>query len=214
MADEPTRVLLIRHGLNDFISNHQLAGRMLGVHLNDRGHGQAQALAERLATASLAAIYTSPLDRTVETAAPIATCHGISAEQDERLVESECGEWTGQSIEELSKTEVWRQFQVLPSTARFPGGESFAEIQARIVGAIEELRHRHAGQTVAIVSHSDPIKLALAHYIGMHMDMFQRLVIDPASISELEFGIFQPRLLRCNDCAHLASDAGTSGIAA
>jgi probable phosphoglycerate mutase len=122
------------------------------------------------------------------------------------LVETDCGEWTGASIEELARTDLWRLMQSLPSCARHPGGESVVEVQARIVAAIEDLRGRHLGERIAVVSHSDPIKLLLAFHVGLHLDMFQRLVIAPASISELEFDSLRPRLVRSNDCSHLRVD--------
>jgi broad specificity phosphatase PhoE len=165
---------------------------------------EAQALAERLASSPLAAVYSSPLDRTLETAGPIAALHGVQVQTMQALAETDCGTWTGGSIEELSQTDLWRQIQLTPSCVRFPGGESMTEVQARMVGAVAELRALHPGQLIAVISHSDPIKLLLAFHAGIHMDMFQRLAIDPASISELEFGSVRPRLARCNDCGHLA----------
>jgi probable phosphomutase (TIGR03848 family) len=206
VSEEVTRVLLIRHGLNDFVTTKKLAGRTPGVHLNEKGQAQAQAVADRLAGMSLAAVYSSPLERTLETAEPIAAGHGLPVVPMDGLAETNCGDWTGQAIEELSKVDLWRQIQVQPSGVRFPGGESMAEIQARMVAALDALVAQHAGQTIVVVSHSDPIKLVLAHYIGLHMDMMQRLVITPASITELEFIQFHPRLLRCNDIAHLPPD--------
>ncbi len=206
MADEPTRVFMIRHGLNDYILTRRLAGRTPGVHLNERGRAQAQATAERLAGAKLAAVYSSPLERALETAEPIAVRLGLPVVTVEGVIETGCGEWTGQAIEEVSKSDLWRQIQTQPSGVRFPGGESMAEIQARMVAAVDALVAQHQGQTFAVVSHSDPIKLLVSHYIGMHMDMMQRLVISPASITELEFASFRPRLLRCNDCAHLPAE--------
>jgi probable phosphomutase (TIGR03848 family) len=203
LGEESTRILFVRHASNDFVEAGRLAGRAPGIHLNDRGRAEAHAVAERLASATLAAVYSSPLERAMETAGPIADLQGVSVRRIERLVETDCGEWTGALIEELGRTDQWRWMQSAPSCARHPGGESMAEVQARMVGAVEELRINHVGQSIAAVSHGDPIRLLLAFYTGLHLDMFQRLAIDPASISELEFGPLQPRLLRSNDRAHL-----------
>ena len=203
MTDRATRVLLVRHAVNDYVRNHRIAGWMPGVHLNPQGCAQAAALGLRLAREHLAAIYSSPLERTMETAEAIAGHHGLGVVQMEQIGESHCGEWTGKPLEELSQTDVWQHVQLYPSSARFPAGESLVELQQRMVNALEMLRTRHAGELFVVVSHSDPIKLAVAHYVGMHMDLFQRLVIDPASITEIEFSVMRPRLLRCNDCAHL-----------
>ncbi len=203
MPGESTRILLIRHASNDYVATRRLAGRTPGVHLNERGREEAQAVAERLAFVSLAAVYSSPLERALETAGPIADRHGILTRPLDGLIETDCGEWTGASIDELSRTDLWHLIQASPSCARHPGGESTTEVQARMVAVVEELRITHAGQRVVVVSHSDPIRLLLAFYSGLHMDMFQRLALDPASISEIEFGPPRPRLIRSNDCAHL-----------
>lgn len=203
MTGPITRVLLIRHGINDYVKAGKLAGRLPGVHLNAEGQAQATALAERLGSAGIAAIYSSPLERTRETAAPLAERLGLPVQPCADLLESDCGEWAGQPIAELNQTDLWRQIQVCPSAARFPAGESMAEIQARMVRAIETLRAAHPGQTVAAVSHSDPIKLAVAFYVGLPLDLYQRLEIAPASISELMFPPLRPTLVRLNDCAHL-----------
>ncbi len=199
------RLLLIRHGVNDYIKQRRLAGRTPGVHLNDEGRLQAAALAERLATLPIAAVYSSPLERARETAAPLAARLGLAVQIVDGIVETGCGDWTGQLIEDLSKDDLWRQVQTCPSAFRFPGGESFAEIQARMIAALEPLRATHPGETVALVSHADPIKLAVAFYTGVPLDLFQRLVVEPASITELEFTPFRPLLVRLNDTAHLAA---------
>ncbi len=206
MTDSVTRILLIRHGMNDYLVTRRLAGRLPGVHLNDEGHSQAQALGERLASTPLAAVYSSPLERTVETAQPIAASHGLPVVPLEEVGEAICGEWVGQPIEELRKTDLWQQMRASPSDFRYPGGESVGEMQARMVAALESLRTAHPEQTVVVVSHSDPIKAALAHYLGMALDLYERLMIAPASITELHFTQAGPRLARCNDCAYLPKD--------
>lgn len=203
MADKPTRVLLIRHGTNDFVKNGLLAARTPGVHLNDEGRAQAEALAHRLAEMQIAALYSSPLERTRETAAPLAACVGLEIQILEDVLESNCGEWTGQKLEDLRKLDEWKQVQIHPSGFTFPGGESFLAIQSRMVEALGRLAQRHPQQTVAVVTHSDPIKLAVAYYMGMALDLFQRIDIAPASITELDFSPLMTRLVRLNDCCHV-----------
>jgi probable phosphoglycerate mutase len=200
---EPTRVLLIRHGLNDYVKTHRLAGRTPGVHLNEEGMAQAQALAERLADEKIAAIYTSPLERAQETAAPVAQRLNLPLNVEPGVLESDNGEWTGVRIDDVNKTDLWRQLQVCPSAVRLPGGESFTEIQARMIATLDALRAKHANQTIAVVSHADPIRMAVAFYAGSPLDMFQRFVVAPASITEIDFSTFRPALVRMNDCAHV-----------
>jgi probable phosphoglycerate mutase len=200
---EPTRILLIRHGINDYVKTHRLAGRTPGVHLNEEGIAQAQALAQRLANEKIAAIYTSPMERAQETAEPLAQRLNLALSLEPGVLETDCGEWTGGKIEELSKTDTWRQLQVYPSGVRLPGGESFTEIQARMVATLDALREKHAHQTIAVVSHADPIRLAIAFYAGSPLDMFQRFVVAPASITEIDFSDFRPSIIRVNDCAHV-----------
>ncbi len=204
MPDNLTRILLIRHGMNDLLVAHRLGGRLPGIHLNAEGQAQAQALGARLAGTPLAAVYSSPMERALETAEPVAAAHGLPVIQVEGLYETDCGEWAGQPVEDVNKLELWRQIQFYPSGVRFPGGESVVEAQARMVAALEQLRAAHPGQTIAAVSHSDPIKAVLVHYLGMPLDLFQRLVIEPASLTELAFTPNGPRLVRYNDCAHYA----------
>lgn len=198
-----TRILLIRHGINDYVQKGLLAGRTPGVHLNEEGQKQASALAKRLGCEKLAAIYSSPLERCQETAGPLAACLGLQVHTLDDIQETDCGNWIGQPLDELRKMDVWQQVQFNPSLFRFPGGESMAEIQGRMVAALESLHQQHRNETIAVVSHSDPIKLAVAYYLGMALDLFQRLEVSPASISELELSPLRARLVRLNDCAHL-----------
>lgn len=207
-APKPTRILLIRHGVNDYVKQGLLAGRTPNVSLNGEGQAQALALAERLTGERLAggeivAVYSSPLERCQETAAPVAECVGLELRTLEGVKETDCGDWTGQALKELSKLETWMQVQVNPSGFRFPNGESMLEIQARMVSALDALQKQHAGQTIAVFSHSDPIKLAIAFYIGLPLDLFQRLEVSPASISELDFSPLRVRLVRLNDHSHV-----------
>jgi probable phosphomutase (TIGR03848 family) len=202
VTEKTTRLLLVRHGMNDYITSRKLAGWTPEVHLNEAGRAQARALAARLACAPIVAVYSSPLERAFETAEFIAAPHGRVPAVLDGLGETRCGEWTGQAIEELSKTDLWRQIQVYPSGTRFPGGETMTEVQVRMVTQLEALRAAHPEEMILVVSHSDPIKVALAHYLGLHIDHFQRLVIEPASLSELAFTPYGPKLIRCNDCSH------------
>ena len=197
-------LLLIRHAQNDWVGE-RLAGWTPGVHLNEVGRAQAATLAQQLAEVPLAAIYSSPLERTLETAQPLAETWDLAVEVREGLGEARYGDWTGRNLEELQKEELWPVVQVYPGGARFPGGESMREVQARIVAEIDAIRDGHAGQTVAVVSHSDPIKMAVAHYAGLPLDLFQRLTIAPASVTAFAFTKFGPRLLCLNHTGSLPS---------
>jgi len=201
-----TRLLLVRHGHNEYLDTGRLAGRTPGVHLTEKGRQQAQALAARLAGAQIAAVYSSPLERAQETAEPVATSHGLTIQILEDLIETDCGAWTGQALAELAKTEIWPKMLSYPSGVAHPGGEGITAVQARMVRALEYIRAAHPGGLVAIFSHADPIKAALAYYTGMHIDLFQRLHVDPASVSELAFSPNGPRLIRSNDTAHLVAN--------
>lgn len=197
-----TDLLLIRHAVNDWVGD-RLAGWTPGVHLNEKGVGQAAALARRLAGWPVEAIYSSPLERALETAQAVAELHGLPVELDEGVGESHYGDWTGQPIKELAKTAEWQIVQRTPSLARFPNGEGLAEMQARALAALERLRARHPKGVVAVFSHADVIKAAAAHYAGMHLDLFQRIVIDPASVTWVHFSAHGPRIVRLNDTGTL-----------
>ncbi len=197
-----TQLLLIRHGLTDWVG-HRLPGWTPGIHLSEEGRRQAKALAQRLASLPIEAIYASPLERTVETAEAIAAPHGLSVQLRENLGEVRIGEWTGQTIEDLAKKEEWLAIQFYPSGANIPGGETMHEMQARVVAELDAIRKAHPGATVAVVSHADVIKAAVAHYVGLHLDLFQRLVVYPASLTALRFSKFGPRLVLFNDSGTL-----------
>jgi probable phosphoglycerate mutase len=119
------------------------------------------------------------------------------------VIEADYGEWTGGTIAELAKTDLWRTVQIAPSRARFPGGESIAEMQSRMVTALEEVIARHAGKMVVVVSHADPIKAAVAHFTGVHLDLFQRIVVSPASVTVFELGPYGAALVKANDTGNL-----------
>lgn len=190
-------LLLIRHAVNDWVGE-RLAGWTPGVHLNNEGRAQAAALAQRLETVPLAAVYSSPLERTLETAHPLAQAHGLTVQVREGLGEAQYGDWTGRALKELKDEALWPVIQVYPGGVRFPGGESMRETQARIVAELDAIRDAHPGQTVAVVSHSDPIKMAVAHYTGLALDLFQRIAISPASVTAFAFAQYGPRLICLN----------------
>ncbi len=202
---KPTTLLLVRHALNDWVGD-RLAGWIPDVHLNDKGWAQAKALAQRLAERSIAAVYASPLERAVETARVIAAPHHLEVQIREGVGEVRYGEWTGQSLKELAKQDAWRVVQFYPSGAHFPGGEAIREMQARAVAELDAILGAHASETILVVSHSDVIKAALAHYVGLHLDLFQRLVVSPASLSEVIFTQMGPRLVCLNDTAHVPGE--------
>jgi probable phosphoglycerate mutase len=202
---KPTILLLIRHALNDWVGE-RLAGWTPNVHLSEKGRAQAQALAQRLANQPVAATYASPLERAVETAQVIAAPHRLEVQIREGVGEVHYGEWTGQALKELAKDDAWRVVQFYPSGARFPGGEAIREMQARAVAELDAIVASHPAETVLVVSHSDVIKAALAHYVGLHLDLFQRLVISPASLSVVTFTTMGPRLVCLNDTAHIPEE--------
>ncbi len=196
--ERPTRVLLVRHGLTESTGS-VLPGRAPGLNLSDAGRAQAQRTAELITDGSTVdAVYTSSLERARQTAAPIAAATGQRPKVDRGLIECDFGEWTGQQLASLMKKREWSTVQRTPSSFRFPGGESFVEMQLRIVSTIERLRAAHPGGTIVCVSHADPIKAAIAHAIGTHLDLFQRIVISPASVSVLAFLNGSPLVLSVN----------------
>lgn len=182
-----TSIYLARHGQNEFVEKGKLAGWLPGIHLNEDGEAQAAQVADHLRSVKLQAVYSSPLERAAETAGRIASAQGLRVRVREELGELRIGRWQGLSLKAVRRRKLWHMVQSAPSLARFPGGESFAEAQSRIVGELERLRSSHAGRRTAIacVSHADPIKLAIAYYLGLPLDLFQRLVIDTASVSLL-----------------------------
>lgn len=196
-----TTLFLVRHGLNDYVDKKRLAGWLPDVHLNEQGRAQAEALAQSFIQVKLQAVYSSPLERTLETAQPIARAHALEVVPLAGLGEVRYGRWQGRRLKSLSRLKYWSVIQNSPSLARFPGGESFPEAQARIVSELEAIRAKHGRKRSAVVcvSHADMIKLAIAHYLGLPLDLFQRLVIEPASISVLVIGKGGARLAGLND---------------
>ncbi|MBN2469833.1 MAG: MSMEG_4193 family putative phosphomutase [Anaerolineae bacterium] len=198
-----TTVLLIRHAVNDWVKTGKLAGWEPGVHLNAEGRAQAAALGQRLADRPLRAIYASPLERTLETAQAVAEHHpALKVAIAEGVGEVDFGEWQGRRIKDLARRKMWHVIQYTPTRAYFPGGESMRAAQVRAVDTVEELAGRHRGQVIAVVSHSDIIKMVLAHYLGMPLDLFQRIVVSPASISVVQLGYGRPYVALVNDTSH------------
>ena len=194
-----TELLLIRHAINDWVNTGRLAGWTPGVHLNSDGLAQARALGERLAHVPLAAIYSSPLERTIATAQAIAAHHpALSVEPLEQVGEVRYGQWQGAKLSALRRQKLWQTVQMYPSRAHFPSGEAIRQAQARAVDALETLVARHPGQRVAVVSHSDVIKLIVAHYLGAHIDLFQRIVISTCSVTAISYGGGAPAVLTVN----------------
>ncbi len=185
------RLLLLRHATTEH-TGKRLTGWTPGVHLGSKGVREASALAERLAPVEIQAIYSSPLERCQETAAAVAERQGLEVSIVEDLGEVRFGDWTGKELGELAKTDLWRTVQFHPSGARFPGGESILEMQTRAVLACERLRADHPGETVAVCSHADVIKAVVAHYLGMHLDLFQRLVVTKRHGARLRAGAPPP----------------------
>lgn len=188
-----TRFLLVRHALTDMVG-HRLSGRMTGVHLSAEGVGQSERLARRLQTERIEAIYSSPLERALETAAPLNMPLQVCA----AATELDFGEWTGRRIDELADDPVWQRFNSHRASTRIPGGETMAEAQTRMVNELESLRAKHEGETVAMVSHADVIRAVVLHALEMRLDLFWRIEISPASVSVLELNDWGPKLLALN----------------
>lgn len=194
----PTLLLLVRHG-HTALTGRRLPGRLPGIHLSAEGRRQAERLAQRLgALTGIAAVYSSPLERARETAAPIARACRLRLRLEPDLTEVDIGAWAGRPVAWARQQAAWRRLQDHPSGFRFPGGESFTEVQARVVVALERLVTRHPGQRVVAVFHADPIKAAVAHALGLPLDFFQRLVIAPASVTVVACGAGQPVVLTVN----------------
>ncbi len=172
--------LLIRHGENDYVKTGKLPGHIDGIHLNERGQKQAQALGEALKDVPIKAIYSSPLERAMETAEPIARARELQIIPEPDLRDANVGKWQGKSLKVLRLTNAWKIVQHSPSRFRFPEGESFPGVQTRITNALERIARKHnkPKDIVAVVFHADPIKLAVAHFLGLPLDHFQRLSCD------------------------------------
>ena len=190
-------LLLVRHAVTEH-TGARLSGWMPGLHLSEEGRRQADGLAGRLEPVPVDAVYASPLERCQETAAVVAEAKGLKVETLKDVIEVRYGDWTGRTLKELAKEPLWKVVQATPSAARFPEGEAIFEMQARAVLGVERLREAHPGQTVLVCSHADVIKALTCHYLGMHLDLVQRVVVSPASVTAIAFGPV-PYLVRLND---------------
>ncbi len=223
-----TVVLLVRHGTTT-TTGQELPGRAPGLHLSDVGRTQADQVAARIAAMAgvgddgtapaanghrpgplrgrgkgatgptVTAVYASPLERTRETAAPIARLLGHEVIVDDGLVELDVGDWTGLELKAARKRKEWATIQRYPSGFTFPGGESFVAMQARMTGTLDRLRAAHPGETIVAVSHADPIRAAVALAMGTHLDLFQRVVVSPCSLTAIAYGDEGPTVLTVND---------------
>jgi len=196
-SPKPTTILMVRHGQTP-TTGKVLPGRAKGLHLADLGHEQAKIAALRIAELNIDAVYSSPLERAKGTAAPISAACGLKTQIERGLFECDFGDWTGKQLKDLMKLPEWQTVQRAPSTFRFPNGESFTEMQTRMVNALDKLRKLHPGGTIVCVSHADTIKAAVAHAMGTHIDLFQRIVISPASISAVTWHAGGPIVLAVN----------------
>jgi probable phosphomutase (TIGR03848 family) len=197
-----TRFLFIRHATNHTVGK-SFAGRTAGIHLNEEGLAQAKKLADRLINITINAIYSSPLERAVETAKPIAAVHNLETRIREDFLEIDTGEWTNRAFNEMTNDPKFKLFNSFRSCTRIPGGESMLEAQSRIMNGLEKLRIQHQQETVAVVSHADMIKAAVAYYAGIHLDMFQRIEISPASVSIIDVYEETVRILLLNDTGEI-----------
>ena len=194
-----TRILFVRHGQTP-TTGSVLPGRTPGLHLSDEGRAQARTAAERIAALgkSVAAVYASPMERTCDTAEPIADACGLEVITHQGLNECDFGQWTGRELKELRKLDEWATVQRNPSGFSFPDGESFAHMQARALQATAHIAQQHRGKVVVAVSHADVIKAIIAAAMGTPLDLFQRIVVSPCSISAVDYTSGGPVVLTVN----------------
>lgn len=194
-------LLLVRHGLTA-MTGPVLAGRTPGLHLDERGEKQAAAVAGRIGVLPVTAVVSSPLDRCLDTAQAIVQAQqgDLQLEVDRRIIECDYGTWTGRPIKELARDPMWKVVQTQPSAARFPDGESLTEISARAVAAVRDWNAKLPDDAIWVAcSHGDVIKAILADALGLHLDQFQRIVVDPCSVSVVRYTPTRPYVLRSND---------------
>ena len=197
-----TTFALIRHAAHGLLGR-RMAGRMPGVNLDEAGQTQADALAERLSDAPISAVYSSPLERAMQTAAPLALRLNLPVQIDTAITELDYGDWTGLTFAELDALPEWKPYNVFRSGTRIPGGEMMLDAQTRTVAFMQALCRKHPNEHVALVSHADIIKGAIAYYLGVPLDLFLRIEISPASLSVIAVDEYGPRVLRVNDTGAL-----------
>jgi probable phosphomutase (TIGR03848 family) len=197
-----THLVLARHAVTAETGS-VLSGRAPGIDLSEAGRAQAEALGARLAELAVTAVYASPIERTTQTAEAVARHHDLPVRPLPGVIEADYGEWTGQKLTDLAGTDLWKVVQRTPSRMTFPGGEAMAAMQSRMVDALEAVVTDHPGELVVVVSHADPIKAAIAHYTGVHLDLFQRIAVSPASVTAFSFGHHGVTMLKCNDTGGL-----------
>jgi probable phosphoglycerate mutase len=205
-----TTIFLIRHGLTEH-TGRRLYGRTPGISLDERGRAQAERLAERFASVPLAAVYSSPLERCIETVRPLAASKAIEVVPREGLIEMDAGAWTARPLAQLRRMKAWRMVFEAPSSFRFPGGEAFAEANERALSEVLRIAAAHPRGRVAVGSHGDVIRMLLAHFAGAHLDHFQRTIADPASVSVVQLSSGSPRVLLVNDTGGLERFAPPRG---
>lgn len=198
----PTRLVLVRHAVTAQ-TGPKLSGRLPGIDLSEKGVAQAEATAARVASLPVRAVYASPIERTMQTAALVAKHHGLEVQPLPGVIEADYGDWTGGTIADLAKTDEWRVVQHTPSRAKFPNGETIRDMQSRTVAALDDVVARHAHETVVVVSHADPIKSVIAYYTGIPLDLFQRLHVSPASVTVFDFHHHGVMMVKCNDTGGL-----------
>lgn len=202
-ATNTTTILFVRHGLTP-TTGQQLPGRAPGLHLSDDGRAQADRVGRHLAGLGedgkplVTAVYASPLERTVETAERIAAPFDLGVRPEPGLLEADMGSWTGMELAAARDLPGWKRVQRQPSSFRFPEGESFVEMQARLLGLVERLREGHPGETLVAVSHADPIRALVSHALGAHLDLFQRVMVSPCSLTAVAYGEGGPMVLAVN----------------
>lgn len=182
-----TTIFLVRHGLTA-VTGTRLYGRTTGIHLDGL---------------RLSAVYSSPLERCVETVEPLAAARDLDVREAAGLLEMEAGEWTGRTLPSLRRTKLWRRVQQEPSSFRFPGGESFVEAEARAVDEVHRIAGRHPRGRVVVGTHGDLVRILVTHFAGAHLDHFQRVIVDPASVSAIHLGDGVPRVVLVNDTGSL-----------
>jgi len=191
-------LLLIRHGENDYLKKNKLPGRIPGIQLNIRGQEQAAEIARTLSQLPIKAIYSSPLERAVETAKPLAMSLGLGIQLRPDLTDTDVGQWAGRSWRVLGRTRLWKVIQKTPSQFQFPGGETFVQTQQRVVSTLDAIASTHSDELIAVVFHADPIKLAVAYYLGLSLDNFQRLTVHTGSVTIMKMDASGAKLFALN----------------